>query len=100
MRKSQKILGQKKASREAAIWSGGERLVWRLSGKRGKGRILTDCGGQDDEPGPVVLDEFPHRALEGVGVGGLREDGRRIVAIVPLRTRRTGEGSRSGIMNV
>lgn len=62
VRKSQKILGQKKPWSAAAIWSGSEMLVkfversWFV-GKR------TYSGREDDEARPVVLDEFAHCVL-------------------------------------
>lgn len=61
MRKSQKILGQKKPSIAAAIWSGGSALVEFVnSGVRGR---RTYRGREDDEARPVVLDELAHGVL-------------------------------------
>lgn len=72
VRKSQKILGQKKPSKAAATWSvvARGRLVWFFSGFGGKlvvdqcgngrGRWLTGCGSEDDQSSPVVFDELAH----------------------------------------
>lgn len=86
VRKSQKIFGQKKPSRPAATWPVGGRwllawFVFRFGGEeaiacrreldggalreRERGRWLTGCGGEDDQPRPVVLDEFTHDVLSG-----------------------------------
>jgi hypothetical protein len=57
VRKSQKILGQKKPSIAAATWSG-RMLVWMFQ-PYAEGRH-TDCCGEDDEASPVVLNELSH----------------------------------------
>ena len=68
VRKSQKILGQKKPEREAASWSvfffEKRLVVERVEERRDwgveEGGRRTGCGGEDDEAGPVVFDEFAH----------------------------------------
>lgn len=55
VRKSQKILGQKKASRAAAIWSVALSVHVRMVRMCGIG-VLTRSSCQDDQPRPVVLD--------------------------------------------
>ncbi len=68
VRKSQKILGQKKPERAAAIWSVGRDVslllfcFWVL-GSLGSWRgwiVRTESGGEDDESSPVVFDELAH----------------------------------------
>ena len=64
MRKSQKSFGQKKPDILAATWSAMGRVSWGFFGGEegfcdGRGR-RTGCGGEDDEAGPVVFDEFAH----------------------------------------
>lgn len=62
VRKSQKILGQKKPSRAAATWSvvGRKMLVGWRDREWEKGTWLTGCSGEDDQSCPVVLDELAH----------------------------------------
>ena len=58
VRKSQKILGQKKQWNPAAIWSMVVKLVTMMVvwGMQCTGIGLTGSSGEDDETRPVVLD--------------------------------------------
>lgn len=58
VRKSQNILGQKKPSIAAATWSVDTELelwceIWEEKGH-------TDCSSENDEAGPMILNEFTH----------------------------------------
>ena len=88
VRKSQNSLGQKKAKREAAVWSVKGESQWVVSGwvVEGKEGRHTGCGGEDYEAGPVVLDEFAHylEVLGNVGstvIGG-RAEARALSVVV------------------
>ena len=62
VRKSKKILGQKKPSMLADIWSGEAKSVCR-SPCVSRGTVLTCCCGEDDQTCPVILDELSHAAM-------------------------------------
>jgi hypothetical protein len=64
VRKSQKILGQKKPSIDAAIWSVGMFVSYFATGWLCcEDGILTGSCGEDDETRPVVLDQSTHDVL-------------------------------------
>lgn len=59
VRKSQKILGQKKPDRAAAIWSDGRLASCVPICSLGLGEPTHSCA-QGDEPRPVVLNQSSH----------------------------------------
>ena len=62
VRKSQKIFGQKKPSKDAAIWSEKRRISFLMEVIGG--RMLTGSGGEDNQACPVVFDELSHEVGE------------------------------------